>query len=313
LFFISEVRGEELNVYFKTSPRLELLRPFADPADMALLVTAEDGRPVDSGTVTIQLDAPASGKFFSTDMPLVEGTRLNEMTLGLRQGRANWKYLFPIRGEYRLTVNVLGPGGKKLVKAFAFQIHENESKWLALGGFSAALVVLGFLAGRIFTKTTGQAAVMILALSSAAPARSALGPTPEGPPVSKLIIQPATVGKLAQIAWSLESGGQPDWRAVFLTLTVTHLEKGKIMFALEKLPVTGEFSIQFHFPDGAEYRVTAVADVPGLAPLRSEQVISVTGIEPPARAALPVIAYFIVLIALGLGCGRWSKLRVRAV
>jgi len=37
----------------------------------------------------------------------VEGSRLLEMDLPLRQGRAEWKYLFPIRGQYRLTVELL--------------------------------------------------------------------------------------------------------------------------------------------------------------------------------------------------------------
>ena len=71
---------------------------------MSLLITGADGRPVKQGVVDIRLDAPEPGRFFSTDFPFVEGTRLSEMRMELRQGRANWKFLFPIRGEYRLTV-----------------------------------------------------------------------------------------------------------------------------------------------------------------------------------------------------------------
>ena len=52
-----------------------------------------------------------------------------------------------------------------------------------------------------------------------------------------------------------------------------------------------------------------LTNVAGLEPVRNEQVISVTGIEPPARAATPALLYFIALIAAGLGAGRWSKIR----
>ncbi|HMF48184.1 MAG TPA: hypothetical protein VK603_06045, partial [Candidatus Saccharimonadales bacterium] len=55
--------------------------------------------------------------------------------------------------------------------------------------------------------------------------------------------------------------------------------------------------------------VTAAANIADLGPVHGEQVISVAGIEPPARAAAPALFYFIGLIAAGLGVGRWSKIR----
>ena len=82
------------------------------------------------------------------------------------------------------------------------------------------------------------------------------------------------------------------------------------MFALERLAVAREFAVDFQFVDGSEHRVTAVAELPGRTPISTEQRISVTPVEPPAVAALPAIAFFLFVIALGLGVGRWSKLRV---
>jgi hypothetical protein len=251
LLFGSGVRAEELNVYFKTTPRSQLLRPFVDPTDLSLLVTAADGRPIKQGTVAIRLDAPSRGSFFSTDIPMIEGTLLNQMQLPLREGRANWKQLFPIRGEYRVSVDVISADGMKASKAFAFTVRENEKKWLALGAFSSALFVLGFIAGRVFT------------------------------------------------------------RAATLTLTITHLEKQKVVFAVDRIAVPGEWSMQYNFPDGAEYRVVAAGYVAGQAPVRNEQVVTVTGVEPPASAMMPVLAFFTALVAAGLGAGRWSKRRSR--
>ena len=80
---------------------------------LTLLVTGTDGKPVAQGRVAIRLEAPEPGRFFSTDFPLVEGSRLLDMSLPLRQGRAEWKYLFPIRGQYRLTVEFVAPDGRK--------------------------------------------------------------------------------------------------------------------------------------------------------------------------------------------------------
>jgi hypothetical protein len=311
--FAPALRGQELNVYFKTTPRIDLLRPFADPADLAFLVTDADGRPMENAAVTVRLDAPAPGRFFSTDMPIVEGTRLNEMTLKLRQGRVNWRYLFPIRGEYKLVVDVLAADGRQAVRTFVFKIRENESKWLALGAFSVALFVLGFGAGRVFTRTRAQAALVVLALLIGISARENDGSIAASESVGKLEVEPATVGKLSRIAWRLENAGQPDPRTVLLTLTVTHLETGKIVFAVEKLPIAGEFATKFQFPDGAEYRVTAASNIADLGPVHSEQVIPVTGIEPPAGAATPTLFYFVGLIAAGLGVGRWSKIRAATV
>ena len=307
-FFGSELRAEELNVYFKTTPRSQLLRPFVDPTDLSLLVTAADGRPIKQGTVAIRLDAPRPGRFFSTDIPMVEGTLLNRMELPLREGRANWKQLFPIRGEYRLSVDVFSANGMKASKAFAVTVRENEKKWLALGAFSSVLFILGFLAGRVFTGTGVRAVPMVLTAVLLSAGISGVQQT-ENPLKGVLEIEPAIVGRPSAVRWKLAGDGGEDTRAVTLTLTITHLEKQKVVFAVDRIAVPGEWSMKFNFPDGAEYRVVAAGYVSGQAPVRNEQVVTVTGVEPPASAMVPVLTLFTVLIAAGLGAGRWSKRR----
>jgi hypothetical protein len=74
LLFSSASPAEEFQIYFKTSPPLEQLRPFGETATLSLLVTAPDGRPVQDGWLLIGLDAPAPGRLWSTDFPLVEGS-----------------------------------------------------------------------------------------------------------------------------------------------------------------------------------------------------------------------------------------------
>ena len=302
--------AEELNIYLKTTPRVALLRPFADPVGMSLLVTGADGRPINQGHVDIRLDAPKPGRFFSTDFPFVEGTRLNEMHLGLRQGRANWNYLLPIRGEYRLAVDVVSLDGTMASKVFAFNIRENERKWFTLGGFSVGLFLLGFAAGRIFTQARSAAAVFIaVALLSESAEVSTAQEIIKLSHTAVLEVEPAKVGTATSVQWRLESESTHEKPTAFLTLTINHLEKSKIVFGVEKLPVAGEFSMKFQFPDGAEYRVVAIANIPGAPTIRNEQVVPVIGIEPPVTAMVPALSYFLALIVLGLGAGRWSKLR----
>jgi hypothetical protein len=298
--------AEELSVHLKTTPRLELLRPFADPIGLSVLVTGADGKPVKEGTITIRLNAPPPGLFFSTDFPMVEGTLMSEMQLPLRQGKADWKYLFPIRGEYRLAVDAIADGGRKASKVFTITVRENRVKWLILSAFSAGLFALGFGAGRIFTgpKTAGMGAIMVVLLWGSSGISSA-----QPVAVTALKIDPATVGKPSLVRWNpgLENGAQN--LPVSLSLSITHVEKEKVVFAIDKVPVSGEWSMKFHFPDGADYRVSAVTDFPGRAPVRSEQIVSVTGVEPPARPMAAAVSYFLALIALGLGTGRWSMRR----
>jgi hypothetical protein len=302
--------ADEFNIFFKTSPKLELLRPFADPATLSLLVTRADGRPVAQGKVAIVLDAPTPGALLSTDFPLFEGSRLLELVLPLNRGRAEWKYLFPIRGNYRLSVKFLGADDQVAIKDFSIPVLENRQKWLWLGLFCAGLFLFGFSAGRIFTKPSRAGmttALFTLFVAVVGNVGGHDGPAPTrdiSNPQGMLEIDGAVVGKLTSLRWH-----PSDARVVNrqLSLAITHLEKRKIMFAIDKVPVAGEFGLKFHYPDGAEYRVNGIAEAPGQAPLRAERLVAVSGIEPAPTAHLPALMFFLSMIALGLGAGRLSS------
>ena len=312
-FFDSRSWAEDINLYLKASPRLELLHPYSDPATLTLLVTGADGKPVPQGRVAIGIEAPKPAWFFSTDFPLVEGSRLLEMSLPLRQGRAEWKYLFPIRGEYRLTVEFTARDGGKTKKTFPMEIRENKQKWFLLGIFSLALFALGVMAGRIFTSRSSRAAqvtagwVLLLGSLIVSIETGAAQEAERGGRFGWLEIDPAAAGKPGKVRWRLAGEANTGNQPVLLTLTIAHLEQRKTVFAIERLPVEREFAMDFQFADGAEYRVAAIAYVTGGQTLRTEQNITVTGMEPPARAMIPAIGFFLGMIALGLAVGRWSR------
>ena len=131
--------------------------------------------------------------------------------------------------------------------------------------------------------------------------------------VSRLEVDPPTVGRMSVVRWSLTGTKGERKLAARLTLTITHLEKGKSVFSMENVPVAGEFSMQFQFTDGDEYRVAAVVSLYGGETFRAEKIVSVTPVEPPVSAMIPALAFFLAVTALGLGVGRWSKRSVTAL
>lgn len=297
--------AEPINIYFKSSPRFEILRPFADPASLSVLVTGADGRPLDNGDINLNLDAPSASRYFSTDYPVVEGSRLLNLSLPLSRGRAEWKYLLPIRGQYRLSVEVRREGTSVAAQIFDFSIRENSRKWFLLSGFLFLLFSAGVIAGRIFTGVRAHTAILVLALLGGtwldAHETTSVSAIPESP----LEIASATVGKLSRIRWRATASEPAS--PTTLSLTITHLEKGQTVFAVDKLRVGAEFSMDFQFADGAEHRVRAVAEQSGRPPIQSEQLVNVTGVEPPVSAMARALALFVATIAAGLLVGRWSK------
>ncbi len=126
-------------------------------------------------------------------------------------------------------------------------------------------------------------------------------------PVARLEIEPATVGKPTRIRWSLADPTTGKSIASRLSLTITHLEKGIGVFSLTKILTEGHFSVSFHFTDGAAYRVRSVVEIDGRSPIVEERVISVTAVEPPSKAIVPTLIFFLTVIALGLMAGRISR------
>ena len=266
--------------------------------------------------MNIRLEAPKPGRFFSTDFPLVEGSELIEMRLPLRRGRAEWSYLFPIRGEYRLTIDAVTPAGNAR-EIFSLRIPENREKWYLLAVFTFGLFLSGVVAGRIFTQSLPDskrrvaASLWVLIVCRVCSTGVAAQEPGRGKYFGWLEVAPATVGKPTRVQWRLKDGDAARQTAL-LSLTITHLEKGKTVFSVERMPVAGEFAMNFHFTDGAEYRVTGVAALPGEETVRTEQYLSVTGVEPPVRTIIPALGFFMAAIAVGLGVGRWSRRATRS-
>jgi hypothetical protein len=122
-----------------------------------------------------------------------------------------------------------------------------------------------------------------------------------------LEVAPATLGRPARVHWSLQPAGIEGKTSANLSLNITHLEKNMVIFAVEKIPVAGEFSFDYQFTDGSDHRVSAIAMTEDGETVRQEQVVSVSAVAPPSSAQLPTLGLLVSVIFLGLLAGRWSR------
>jgi hypothetical protein len=313
----AEAQDNKITVRVKTVPGLTDARPLSGPVRLVLETSDSSGNPVDVERISIRLRAPGSHWFFSTDLPLVEGSLLSEMIVPVSRGRVVWEYLFPIRGVYRLEVESVDDGGPQITEALELRIKESRIKLLFLAAFILALFLFGFTAGRFFTSPRPQPSLkmtmgifVLLTVSTLTSTMGRAAVLESGGLVARMQVEPATVGRPSRIDWSVVDVKSGEPVASRLSLTITHLEKGTRIFSLEEMLTEGNFSLSFQFTDGARHQVTSVAAIPGEALVVTEETISVQAVEPPLGTVLPSIGFFIAVMAFGLIVGRISRQRL---
>ena len=312
-FIIETVAAEEFSLSFKLSPHGAQLIAGA-PAILTLTVAPNDGQPSSGDWIIVRVDAPSQSDFFSTDFPIVEGSRLLEVRLPVIDGQAQWRQVFPIRGDYRLAAQMASAAGAKTEKTFTLHVHEKKQKWLVLGAFVLGLFVIGVIAGRIFTAPRNNTSLNLglwlllsLAYCGAIGDRAWGQQTTKQKYRAKIEVAAPTVGRPARIHWWLHPAGVEEVPSAKLAISITQLEKNTVVFAAENIPVAGEFSVDYQFVDGSEHRVSAIAVTNDGETIREEKMVSVTAVAPPSRAQLPALALFLFVIFLGLLTGRSSR------
>ncbi|MGH7828960.1 MAG: hypothetical protein ACREP8_02170 [Candidatus Binatia bacterium] len=128
-------------------------------------------------------------------------------------------------------------------------------------------------------------------------------------PAARMEIGPATVGEPTQVHWHLSDPKSGKKLGARLSLTITQPEKGTEIFSIGKIPADGAFAMSFQFTDGSAHQVRSVAEMAGQEPIVEEKAITVTAVEPPAKAILPALIFFLAVVASGLAVGRFSRRR----
>ena len=296
----------------QVSPDTTLLRPMKDPATITIDVDGAGERPRGPVDLSVRLTAPPPGTLVSSDFPLIEGTRLIDMNLANVTGTLSWDYVFPIRGEYRLDVSATDGQGRRLERSFAIQVPANRAKTAFLAGFVAALFLLGFIAGRIFSAPAGMAAVLMITLLFGAGLNRGLSADTSQTAGLKgeLTVAPPRVGHPSALRWRGIDPGTGEPVPATVTLRVVQLEKGKEIFTLNRVPTDGTLDLAFQFTDASPHRVLARATAPGR--LRATEVARTVEVESATPSLVirvwPVLLFIFVVLA-GLAAGRFSKRR----
>jgi hypothetical protein len=146
-------------VRFRTDPPISQILPFeaeaaVTPAPTRLTLQALDpvGHPLPNAKIHLQILAPEPTPWFTTDFPNVEGTKLLDMEAIAPNGELQVQQMLPIRGTYRLQVNIT----PTVTQAFApFQqtlsldVPENPVKYRYFAILAIALLVMGLGGGWI--------------------------------------------------------------------------------------------------------------------------------------------------------------------
>ncbi|MFS1511063.1 hypothetical protein VQL36_01305 [Chengkuizengella sp. SCS-71B] len=127
-------------------------RPDLDTAKVELTFTE-----IENGSANILLSSPERNFFSPTDFPIVEGTKLIDSTILVENGKAEFDYMFPIRGDYQMKVEVLDENGT-LAGTHLLNIHipENPDEVQNAIVFVGILVLFGFFVGLILTARRGR-------------------------------------------------------------------------------------------------------------------------------------------------------------
>ena len=150
--------GEQIAV--TTDPPLGQIHPHGGPSagigadKLVIEVKDSAGRVIPNVKLEVQMDAPATNWFMSTDVPRIEGQTVLNWSGIAASGRQEFEYIFPIRGKYHLTIKASpAPGASASFSPISQEsdlaITEKPKSMLYLALFLAALFVLVTISGAV--------------------------------------------------------------------------------------------------------------------------------------------------------------------
>lgn len=290
------------SVVLETDPTLGEVVPFSEPTTLSLTALGDDGQPLDAVNLDLTLLTPPKTPWWTSDFPIVEGTKLLELSLAADQGTVELQKTLPIRGQYQLQVTVSPqvPGSfESYSETLMLQVPENPIKYRNVAILLSILFAVGMGGGWVIggkqTVMPGERAprrvqwllsgaaftaiAVMLYLSIAAEKADAHGgdhkvvqpeaaianPIPETVTAEITDQAIATVGQAIPVAITLaDASGQPIEDAV-LAIEARSVEYGRAVMAFTaQSNAEGEFTWRQQFFDGAPHQIIVdVAPAPG--------------------------------------------------
>jgi hypothetical protein len=140
-----------------TDPPISQLVPFEaeaetykPPARLTLEAIDANGQPLTNAKIRVQILTPSKTPWFTTDFPVVEGTKLLDIDAIAPQGKLQLQQTFPIRGTYQLLVDVTPQSADAFIpfqQTLTLSIPENWIKYRNFAILTAVLLVVGLVGG----------------------------------------------------------------------------------------------------------------------------------------------------------------------
>ncbi|MCL1469977.1 hypothetical protein [Argonema antarcticum] len=146
-------------VKLTTEPPVGQLLPFEAeattpqlPVRLTLQALNAAGKPLKAAKIHLTILTPPKNPWFSTDFPIVEGTKLLDIETIAPSGKVQVEQILPIRGKYQLLVNVtpiVANQFKPIQQTLTLSVPENPVKWRNFGILVTILLLVGLGGGWI--------------------------------------------------------------------------------------------------------------------------------------------------------------------
>jgi hypothetical protein len=321
--------------------------PDEAPVRISLQAVDATGQPLSDVQFQLQLLTPGKTPWFTSDFPIVEGTKLLELGAKSPDGKVEFEQVMPIRGSYTLKVQVtpLAAGAfKSFGQSLQLSVPENAAKYrnaailigiLILAGVSSGWVVGGDQAVQdgevaprsirlLLSAATIVAIAVLLYVNINAELASAEHHGGETQTPATSFVQrsqdleirlsgdrQATVGQLASQTIQVVNSktGSPEANVIVNVKSIA-LEDNKQMFAyLGKTNDQGKLAWNEQFFDGAPHQVIAEVTPSNGTALQVSHEIEVEGIEPPLYIRFISLGYYTGIFVLSLLTGIWFHRR----
>ena len=158
-------RSPQASVQLATEPPIAQVSPleaeattylgsgqYESPVQIKLQARDATGAPLQNARFHLQILTPPPTPWFTTDFPIVEGTKLLDIEGNAPTGEFNMQQVFPIRGNYRLQVNVnpiVENAFAPITQTLNLTVPENPLKFRYFPVVLAVLLAIGFIGGWI--------------------------------------------------------------------------------------------------------------------------------------------------------------------
>ncbi|MCC5639254.1 hypothetical protein LC593_26200 [Nostoc sp. CHAB 5844] len=150
-------QSSQPNVQLITEPPTSQVIPFEaeastpqSPVKLTLQAVDATGKPLENAKVNLKIFTPPKNPWFTTDFPIVEGTKLLDIEAIAPQGQLQVQQILPIRGNYQLQVNVtpITPNAfTPIQQNLNLSVPENPVKYRNFAILAVILLIVGLGGG----------------------------------------------------------------------------------------------------------------------------------------------------------------------